>query len=118
LSGLYATSFSVDSGRCDHKTEITAESKGMKISICMTTTCPNVKAYSEILKEVDLKKLTNPVLSNPIYIAASGKLGPECVVPCAVVSTTWTEAGMVSKTLLKKYKTVSFTYEDADSAQG
>ena len=105
------TSFSVDSGRCGHKTEIATERKGTKIVVNITTTCPRVKAYAEALKEVDMRHLVNPIMTNQIYTVASSNLGPECVVPCAVVSAAWTEAGMVARSLLNKYKSTCFTYE-------
>jgi len=96
------TSFDVDSGRCGRETRITAEMDGKKIRITIKSTCPDVQKYAEALKEVDYRDIFKRVLENPIYVKASPILGPECLVPCAVVSATWTEAGMVSKSLLSK----------------
>lgn len=105
------TVFSVDSGRCDHKSQITAERNGNIIAVKIESTCQRVRAYGLALGEVSIKDLAQPILKNPIYTVASQNLGPECVVPCAVVSATWTEAGMVAKSLLRKYRNTCFTYE-------
>jgi len=77
----------------------------------INTTCPRVKAYGEALAEINIKDLAQPILKNPIYVIASSNLGPECVVPCAVVSAAWTEAGMVAKSILNRFPSTCFTYE-------
>ena len=107
------TIFSVDSGRCAHKTKVKADVlAGGKIAVSIETSCENVKKYSELLKEVNTRDLLKPIITNPIYVVASGAVGPECPVPCAVVSCTWTEAGMVSKNLLKQFRNMCISYED------
>jgi hypothetical protein len=110
------TVFSVDSGRCSKKTIIKANAAaGGKIAVKIETNCENIKRYSEVLKEVSIKDFTNPIISNPIYITASSTgVGPECLVPCAVVSTVWTEAGWVSKNLLKQFKHACITYMEPE----
>ncbi|MBC7121075.1 MAG: hypothetical protein H5T33_05840 [Candidatus Methanosuratus sp.] len=105
------TLFSVDSPRCDQRTQIIAEKEDSVIKIRINTTCPRVKAYGEALGEVRVRDLAQPILKNSIYIVASSNLGPECVVPCAVVSAAWTEAGMVAKSILNRFPSTCFTYE-------
>ena len=107
---VMATSFLVDSPRCGHKTEIRAARSGKTIGIEIVSTCPRVKAYAEVLSEVALKDVAKPILSNPVYTSASAAVGPECVVPCAVVSAVWAEAGMVARSLLIRYPNTGFTY--------
>jgi len=107
------TLFSVDSGRCGRESQVVAElMKGGKIKVTITSTCPEVKRYGENFKEVEIKDIAKPAPVNPIYtVAASSGVGPECLVPCAVVSATWTEAGMVSKNLLARFSTMCMKYE-------
>ncbi|MDI9644932.1 MAG: hypothetical protein QFX35_06920, partial [Candidatus Verstraetearchaeota archaeon] len=75
------------------------------------TTCPRVKKYAEQLQGVRITDLAQPILKNPVYVIASSTIGPECVVPCAVISATWTEAGMVARSILNRYPSTCFTYE-------
>jgi hypothetical protein len=105
------TSYSVDSGKCGHKTEITVALKDAKMMINITSTCPGVKKYSEALKEISMRDLMTPMTANPIYVAASSKVGPDCAVPCAVVNAAWTEGGMVLRSLLNKYNSICITYK-------
>ncbi|MEN3035273.1 MAG: hypothetical protein ABC537_03115 [Candidatus Methanosuratincola sp.] len=105
------TTFSVNSPRCDRRTQIVAEKDGSAIKIRLNTTCPRVRDYGESLGEIRINDLTQPILKNPIYVVASSKLGPECVVPCAVVSAAWTEAGMVARSILNRFPSTCFTYE-------
>lgn len=105
------TTFSVDSPRCNQRTRIFAEKDGSTIKIRLDTTCPRVKEYGETLGEISIRDLAQPILKNPIYVIASSKLGPECVVPCAVVSAAWTEAGMVARSILNRFPSTCFTYE-------
>jgi hypothetical protein len=109
------TTFSVNSPRCDQRTQIIAEKVGSAIKISLNTTCPRVKAYGESLCEIGINELAQPILKNPIYVVASSKLGPECVVPCAVVSAAWTEAGMVARSILNRFPSTCFTYEGSSS---
>jgi hypothetical protein len=106
------TIFSVDTGRCGHKATVKAEiANGGKINITITSTCEMVKRYGNLLKVIDVKDLAKHIVNNPVYTAASSTVGPECLVPCAVISATWTEAGMISKNLLKRYPSSCFRYE-------
>jgi len=106
------TVFLVDSGRCGWKTRIKAElASGGKIMVAIDSTCANVKKYGEALKEVSMRDIGKPIMTNPVYIAANGTVGPECLVPCAVISTVWTEAGLVSKNLLKRFSSMCITYD-------
>ena len=106
-----STSFSVDSPRCDHTTEIKTTRTGKTVAVEITSTCPQVAAYAKALTEVALKDLGKPILDNPIYTTASPTVGPECVVPCAVVSATWAEAGMVARSLLRRFPHTGFVYD-------
>jgi hypothetical protein len=105
------SSYSVDSGKCGHKTEVTAERQGTKIAVNITSTCPMVKKYSQAIKEVNMREMMTPMITNPIYIAASSKVGPDCAVPCAVVNAALVEMGMVARSLLDKYNSVCITYK-------
>ncbi|MBC7127283.1 MAG: hypothetical protein ABC585_07005 [Candidatus Methanosuratincola petrocarbonis] len=111
------TSFSVNSPRCDQRTQIVAEKEGSAIKIRLNTTCPRVKAYGDSLGEISINDLAQPILKNPIYVIASSKLGPECVVPCAVVSAAWTEAGMVARSILNRFPSTCFTYEGSSDTK-
>ncbi len=84
---------------------------GKIVGIEITSTCPRVRAYAEVLTEVAVKDLGKPILENPIYTSASPIVGPECVVPCAVVSAAWTEAGMVARSLLRIFPHTGFVYD-------
>jgi len=104
--------YTVDSGRCSHKTQIIAElGQNGIVSLCITSTCPSVRKYGEKLKEIHVKDLAKPTLRNPAYSVANGTVGPECAVPSAVVNASLTEAGMISKNLLNKYPLVTIKYE-------
>jgi len=103
--------FKVDSGRCDKRTTITAETAGPgRILIKISTNCAQVKLFGEALGELGIKDLTKHMMTNPVYVAADRTVGPECLVPCGVISAAWTEAGLVSKNLLKRYGTMSIDY--------
>ena len=106
------TVFTVDSGRCGWKTRIVAEAgeKGM-IKLEITSTCKNIQRFGEKFKEINIRDLAKPILVNPVYLAASGTVGPECIVPPAVINASWTEAGMIARSLLKQYPTQILKYE-------
>jgi len=106
------TVFTVDSGRCAHKSRIVAElGQGGMIKLEITSTCTQIKRYGGKFKEISIRDLAKPILVNPAYISASGTVGPECMVPPAVINTSWTEAGMIARSLLKMYPTQVLRYE-------
>lgn len=107
------TTFITDNPRCDHNTKIVTEMKeGGKISITITSSCRNVQDYAKLMKEIRVKDIANRILENPVYITASSAVGPECIVPCAVISAVWAEAGFIAKSLLKKHDTIAIKYLD------
>jgi hypothetical protein len=109
---LMTTVFTVDSGRCGWKTRIVAElGRGGMIKLDITSTCTNIKRFGEKFKEISIRDLAKPILVNPVYIAASGTVGPECIVPPAVINTSWTEAGMIARSLLRQFPTQVLRYE-------
>jgi Family of unknown function (DUF6951) len=105
------TSYSVDSGKCGHKTAITVALNDTKMTINITSTCPGVKKYSEALKEISKRDLMTPMVANPIYLAASSRVGPDCAVPCAVINAAWVEGGMVARSLLDKFGSICIAYK-------
>ncbi len=108
------TTFTTDNLRCDHKTKIVTEMKeGGKIAINITSSCRNVQEYAKVMTTMGMKDIAKKILENPAYVNASPILGPECLVPCAVISAVWTEAGFIAKSLLRKYDTIAIKYEDA-----
>ena len=112
---IMPTVFSVDSGRCDRRSRIKTEmAGGGKIKVTIVSTCPDVRKYAEKMKELSIRDIAKSILENPIYQTASGTVGPECLVPCALVSAAWTEAGMVSKNLLKRYNNMCIRFEDTE----
>lgn len=112
------TTFTTDSMRCDHKTKIVAEMKeGGKISIAITSSCRDVQHYAKAMREVQARDIAKNILENPVYVAASSTVGPECPVPCAVISAIWAEGGLISKNLLKKYDTITIKYEESRPVQ-
>lgn len=103
--------FKVDSGRCDRRTTIRAELAGAgSVRVKIVTDCPQVRMFGEALGEMSIRDLTKHVLSNPVYMAADRTVGPECLVPCGVISAVWTEAGLVSKNILKRFGSMSINY--------
>jgi hypothetical protein len=108
-----ATTFTTDNPRCDHKTKIVTQMKedGM-ISITIASSCKNVQAYAKDMTSIQMKDIAKRILENPVYVKASPVLGPECIVPCAVISAVWTEAGFLARSLLRKFDTMAIKYED------
>jgi hypothetical protein len=105
------TTFTADNLRCAHKTKIVAEKKeGGKISVSITSSCKDIQLYSKAMKEIHVRDIAKRIQENPVYMIASPVVGPECAVPCAVISAVWTEAGLVSKNLLKKFDTITIKY--------
>jgi len=98
------TVFEVNSSLCGNKTQITAELvEKSKIKINIESTCPKVKKYAELLNDLGVRELVSSMIDNPVYIkAAHAKITPDCLIPSGAMLTAWTEAGMVSKNLLKK----------------
>lgn len=112
------TTFTTDSMRCDHKTRIVAEAKnGGKIAVAITSSCKDVQQYGKLMKEVQVREMAKKILENPVYVAASSTVGPECPVPCAVISAVWAEGGLISKNLLKKLDTITIKYEEKPTVQ-
>lgn len=107
------TTFTSDNLRCAHKTRIVAEMRqaGL-ISVTITSSCKDIQLYAKALTEVHVRDIAKRIFENPIYQKASPVVGPECLVPCAVVSAVWAEAGMVSKNLLKRFSTICIKYEE------
>lgn len=114
MAGNMTTTFTADNMRCGHKTKIVAElMQGGRISVKISSSCKDVQRYAGALTEVQIRDIAKKILENPVYSTASPYVGPECPVPCAVVSAVWTEAGLVSKNLLRKYDTIAIKYIDA-----
>jgi hypothetical protein len=106
------TTFMSESLRCAHKTRIVTEMKdGGKISIAITSSCKDVQRYAKVMTEIQTKDIAKKIMENPVYLTASPIVGPECLVPCAVISAVWAEAGLVSKNLLRKYDSMCIKYE-------
>jgi hypothetical protein len=107
------TTFTVNSPRCDHKAKIVTEMKsGGRISIAITSSCKNIQEYAKVMTEIQTRDIYKKILENPVYITASSVVGPECMVPCTVISAVWTEAGLVAKSLLRMCDTITIKYED------
>ncbi len=106
------TTFTVDSPRCDHKAKIVTEMKSSgRISIAITSSCRNIQEYAKVMTEIQTRDIYRKILENPVYVTASSVVGPECMVPCTVISAVWAEAGFVAKSLLKKCDTITIKYE-------
>ncbi len=106
------TVFTSESLRCAHRTRIAAEMKGQgKISIDITSSCKDVQQYAKLMTEIGTRDIAKKIIENPVYLTASKTVGPECLVPCAVISAVWAEAGLVSKNLLKRFDTMCIKYE-------
>jgi hypothetical protein len=107
------TTFTTDNLRCDHKTKIiTAMKENGTISISITSSCKIVQDYAKVMTEIKKGDIMKRILINPVYVKASPVLGPECMVPCAVISAVWTEAGFIAKSLLRRFDTIAIKYED------
>jgi thiamine kinase-like enzyme len=112
------TTFTSDNLRCAHKTKIVAEKwEGGKIAISITSSCKDIQRYAKIMKEIHVRDIAKRIQENPIYVIASPVVGPECAVPCAVISAVWTEAGLVSKNLLKRFDTITIKYVEEPSGR-
>ena len=107
------TTFTTNNLRCDHKTKIiTAMKEDGTISVSITSSCKSVQDYARVMTGVKMGDIMKRILENPVYVKASPVLGPECLVPCAVISAVWTEAGFVAKSLLRRFDTIAIKYED------
>lgn len=109
-----ATSFLLDSNVCNHKSRVVATFEAGAISFAVESSCPLVNEFGKSLSLLPLKvrEITRRICENPIYIKATeNNLHPNCVVPCGVVMCAWTEAGLVSKTLLERFPSQCVTYE-------
>lgn len=107
------TTFITDNLRCAHKTKIITEMKGNgTISVAITSSCKSVQAYAKVMTAIQMRDIARKIIENPVYVSASSVLGPECLVPCAVISAVWTEAGFIAKSLLRKFDTIAIKYEE------
>jgi len=113
-----ATTFTIDSPRCDHKAKIVTEMKSNgRISVTITSSCKNIQRYAEIMTEVKTTDIFKKILENPVYVTASSVVGPECMVPSTIISALWAEAGFVAKSLLKKCDKIVIKYESEEPCE-
>ncbi len=109
-----ATSFLLDSNVCNHKSRVVASFEDSAISFSVESTCPLVNDFGRSLSmsPLKVKEITRRICANPIYVKATeSNLHPNCIVPCGVAMCAWTEAGLVSKTLLERFPSQCVTYE-------
>ncbi|MEJ5292937.1 MAG: hypothetical protein WHS82_04985 [Candidatus Methanosuratincola sp.] len=108
------TTFLLDSTVCNHKSRVVATFDAGAILFAVESSCPLVKEFARALSSSPLKvrDITKKICENPIYIKATeNSLHPNCIVPCGVAMCAWTEAGLVSKTLLERFPAQCVRYE-------
>jgi len=110
---IVPSTFSTDSSVCGHKTSITAKFKtANKLEVEIVSDCKIINDYAALIREIPLKEIGMLMAKNPIILKASeAHIHPNCLVPCGVALATWTEAELISKTLLLHHKSQCILFE-------
>jgi hypothetical protein len=106
------TVFEVQSSVCGNKTTIVVEKKDRaRMTVSLETSCSKIKAYSEVIKELEFREVCKGFTQNPIYVhAVSSHITATCLVPCGIVMAAWTEFEMMSKNLLRQVEPHSIKF--------
>ena len=93
-----------------HKITVTMNAEG-NFDVSIESDCPKVKLFGDTLKYLTFEDITDLEKSRINKREIRGDLSLPCLSPIAVLDAAWIEAGMLSKTLVKRVKenTVDFT---------
>jgi len=93
-----------------HRVTVTMNSDG-NFDVKIETDCPKVKQFGENLKYVTFEDITDLENSRINKREMRGDLSLPCLSPIALLDAAWIEAGLLSRSLVKRVKenTVDFS---------
>ena len=94
-----------------HKVTVVMNSEG-NFDVSIESDCHKVTLFGEKLKYVTFEDITDFENSRINKREFRGDMSPPCLSPIAVLDAAWIEAGMLSKTLVKRVKDNSVDFTD------
>jgi hypothetical protein len=96
-----------------HKVTVAMNTEG-NFDVKIESDCPKVVLFGEKLGYVTFEDITDFESSRLNKREFRGDMSPPCLSPIAVLDAAWIEAGMLSKTLVKRVKENTIEFTDAD----
>ncbi|MDR2866484.1 MAG: hypothetical protein LBV13_03670 [Methanomassiliicoccaceae archaeon] len=95
-----------------HRVTVTMNGEG-NFDVVIESDCPKVRLFGENLRYVTFEDITDFDKSRINRREIRGDLSPPCLSPIAVLDAAWVEAGLLSRSLVKRAKenTVEFSEE-------
>jgi len=96
-----------------HKITVTMNAEG-NFDVKIESDCPKVVLFGENLKYLTMEDITDFDNTRLNKRETRGDMSLPCLAPIAVLDAAWLEAGMLSRSLVKRVKTndVDFTSVD------
>ena len=90
------TELNVDPGICGLPSVLTVTREaGKRFSVLIRSECPMVQSIQDDLADLDWRDIFQPMLENPVYLAASKKLShASCPIPSGILKTLEVAAEM------------------------
>jgi hypothetical protein len=96
-----------------HRIAVTMNAEG-NFDVKIESDCPKVALFGENLKYVTMEDITDLENSRLNKREIRLDMSLPCLAPIAVLDAAWIEAGMLSKTLVKRVKENSIDFNEAD----